>query len=215
MPVIDLAFRIVGQTVPLDHGYALFSAASRVVPPIHGDRRVGVHPIRGRQTAPGVLSLTDVSRLRLRLPSEEVAHYLALAGSVLDLDGHRLRVGIPRLESLTTAAHLGARLVTFRHALDPAAWMSDVRRELTRLGVVGEPTFVPTTRAPHIGEPKRRVLCVRGKRVVGFALRVTNLTVEESLRLQEEGLGGRRRFGCGLFVPVSRTMRPVPEEGAG
>jgi Cas6 Crispr len=52
MAVIDLSFVLVGTTIPLDHGYALFSALSRIMPELHGGRRVGVHPIRGRQAAP-------------------------------------------------------------------------------------------------------------------------------------------------------------------
>ncbi|MBV8611394.1 MAG: type I-MYXAN CRISPR-associated protein Cas6/Cmx6, partial [Singulisphaera sp.] len=81
MPTIDLAFQIVGTMIPLDHGYCLFSALSRVEPKLHGDRRVGVHPIRGLRVAPGLLSLTEHSRLKLRLPSEEIAPYIALAGT--------------------------------------------------------------------------------------------------------------------------------------
>ena len=38
---------------------------------------------------------------------------------------------------------------------------------------------------------------IRDKRVVGYAVLATGLTVEESIRLQEHGLGGRRRMGCG------------------
>ena len=49
---------------------------------------------------PRRLTLVPQSRLRLRLPSEEVATYLALAGTDLDLDGDRLSVGIPRVEPL-------------------------------------------------------------------------------------------------------------------
>ena len=215
MPMIDLAFVLVGQTIPLDHGYGLFSALCKIVPHLHGDKRIGVHPIRGRQSGPGVLTLIEASRLRLRLPSEEVAAYLALAGSSLDLDGHRLRVGIPSVESLIPSASLAARLVTFRHALAPAAFEAGVRRGLDKLGIAGELGFVPTTRAPYIGQPKRRVVRVRDQRVVGFALRVTNLTAGESLKLQEEGLGGRRRMGCGLFVPISRTAQTLPDSEAG
>jgi Cas6 Crispr len=58
---IDLPFALVGTTIPLDHGYSLFSALSRIVPELHGDRRVGVHPIRGRQSAPGEFSLTETA----------------------------------------------------------------------------------------------------------------------------------------------------------
>src|SRR5271157_6458997 len=113
MPIIDLSFVLVGTTFPLDHGYCLFSAICRVVPGLHGDRRIGVHPIRGRQTAPGVLTLDDRSRLKLRLPSDEIALYIALAGQALELEGHRLRVGIPSVQALTPAENLAARLVTF------------------------------------------------------------------------------------------------------
>ncbi|MDR3635106.1 MAG: type I-MYXAN CRISPR-associated protein Cas6/Cmx6 [Isosphaeraceae bacterium] len=207
MPVIDLAFVLVGRTVPLDHGYALFGALSRVVPALHGNRSIGVHPIRGRQTAPGVLSLTESSRLRLRLPSEEVATYLAIAGAELELDGHRLRVGIPRSEPLVPASRLASRLVTFRNAKEPARFEADVRRELETLGIAGEPSLVasPSSHPRSVGQPIRRVLRIKDKRVVGFALRVGGLTAEESLKLQEAGLGGRRRMGAGVFVPIERA----------
>ncbi len=201
MPVIDLSFVLVGTTFPLDHGYCLFSAICRVVDALHGDRRIGVHPIRGRQTAPGVLTLDNRSRLKLRLPSEEIAPYIALAGQALELEDHRLQVGIPRVETLTPAANLASRLVTFRHALAPPDLEEDVRRELARLEISGTPHFVPSARPAFAGQPLRRVLKVREMRVVGYALRVTGLTADESIRLQEEGLGGRRRMGCGVFAP--------------
>src|SRR5215831_7703133 len=129
MAVIDLSFVLVGTTIPLDHGYSLFSALSRVVPALHADRRVGVHPIRGRQSAPRVLSLTERSRLKFRLPSEEIAPFIAVAGQELDLEGHHVHVGIPRVEGLEPAGDLAARLVTFRNALTPHALEADVRRE--------------------------------------------------------------------------------------
>jgi CRISPR-associated protein Cas6 len=207
MPVIDLSFVLVGTTIPLDHAYSLFSALCRVVPALHGDRRAGVHPIRGRQTAPGVLSLTTWSRLKLRLSSEEIAPYIALAGQSLDLDSHNLRVGIPRVETLTSAANVASRLLTFRHALTPAAFEENVRRELARLEITGTPQLVPSTRPKWQGQPIRRVLRVKDKKVVGYALRVSGLTAGESLRLQEVGLGGRRRMGCGVFVPLKEVAR--------
>jgi CRISPR-associated protein Cas6 len=91
--------------------------------------------------------------------------------------------------------------VTFRHALAPSDLEEDVRRELARLEISGTPHLVPSSRPAFAGQPMRRVLKVREKRVVGYALRVTGLTAEESIRLQEEGLGGRRRMGCGVFAP--------------
>jgi CRISPR-associated endonuclease/helicase Cas3 len=204
MPVIDLSFVLAGTTIPLDHGYSLFSALCRVVPALHGDRQAGVHPIRGRQTSRGVLSLTKWSRLKLRLPSEEVAPYIALAGQPLELGGHSLRVGVPKVEALVPVANVASRLVTFRHALSPESFEANVRRELDRMGIAGGPQLVLSTRAKFVGQPLRRVLKIQDRRIVGYSLRVLGLSACESIRIQEFGLGGRRRMGCGVFVPMQK-----------
>jgi CRISPR-associated protein Cas6 len=198
MPVIDLSFVLVGTTIPLDHGYALFSALCRIVPELHGDMKVGIHPIRGRQTAPGVLSLAEGSRLRIRLPAEGIAPYIAIAGKEIELAGHRVHVGIPQVESLVPAASIAFRMVTFRNALTPESFIEHVRGELERMEISATAELVETSRPNFAGGPIRRVLRVKDKRVIGYALRVRGLTPHDALRLQEQGIGGRRRFGCGI-----------------
>jgi CRISPR-associated protein Cas6 len=205
MPTIDLAFALRGSTIPLDYGYALFGALCRVVPGLHGDRRVGVHPIRGMRLEPRRLTLVPQSRLRLRLPSEEIAPYLALAGSRIELEGDLLSVGIPRVEPLRPAASLEARLVTIGHLTDPGPFEESARRHLASYGVAAEPAFLVDTHPDRLGRPVRRVVRIKGRRIVGFPLVIPNLTAEESLIVQERGLGSRRRMGCGLFVPLPRS----------
>jgi CRISPR-associated protein Cas6 len=41
---------------------------------------------------------------------------------------------------------------------------------------------------------------IHGKTIVGFTVLVQGLTAGESIQLQEEGLGGRGKMGCGFFV---------------
>jgi CRISPR-associated protein Cas6 len=67
-----------------------------------------------------------------------------------------------------------------------------VYRKLDELGVKGEPVVGP-----------RRVVRVGDHTVVGFALAVHELSDEGSVILQEQGLGGRRRMGCGIFFPIA------------
>ncbi len=200
MPTIDLAFDLRGTTIPLDYGYALFSALCRVVPQLHGDRRVGVHPIRGMRLAPRLLTLVPQSKLRLRLPAEEIGSYLAIAGSGLELDGSSLRVGIPRMEPLTPSPLLTSRLVTIGRLFEPSAFAASLRDQMSSLGVAGELAFLPSPDPAHAGEPSRRVIRIKEKRIVGFAVSVSGLTAEESILVQENGLGSRRRMGCGMFV---------------
>lgn len=202
MPIIDLAFELKGTSIPLDYGYALFGAISRIVPAIHGDRRVGVHPIRGIRVEPARLMLVRQSRLRLRLPSEEVAAYLPLAGSTLELDGDHLRVGIPAAEGLRPGPVVRSRLVTIGRLIEPAEVAESLRRQLSGLGVGGELNFLPSNDPLDRGGPARRVIRIKGKKIVGYPIEVAGLTAEESLLVQEAGLGSRRRMGCGVFQPV-------------
>lgn len=217
MPIVDLAFELVGKAVPLDHGYALFGALSRIVPALHGDRRIAVHPLRGMNLEPRRLTLVPQSKLRLRLPSEEIGGFLAIAGATLELDGDRIQVGVPRVEALVPTAALRSRLVTFKRSVEPVAFEETVRRHLEKLGIRAQAALVAETRTPRAGQPARRVLRVKDRRIVGFPIIVTGLTAQESILLQEQGLGGRGRMGCGIFVPLPsrgiETTAPRPDRG--
>lgn len=205
MPVIDLTFDLQGKSIPLDYGYALFGAISGIVPSIHGDRRIGVHPIRGIKAERGSLALVPQSRLRLRMPSEEIGTYLPLAGARLDLGGATIRVGLPRAEPLVSSAKLSSRLVTIGRGLTtPEPFLESLRRQLDAMGVAGT-LGLPSKPDPNVEGnliPLRRILRVKAAKMVGFAVAVSGLTAEESLILQEAGLGSRRRMGCGVMVPV-------------
>jgi hypothetical protein len=48
MPMVDLAFKLMGTRIPVDHGYALYAAINRLVPELHDAKDIGVHPLRGR-----------------------------------------------------------------------------------------------------------------------------------------------------------------------
>ena len=190
MPYVDLAFRLTGPTVPVDHGYALYAVLSRLAPEIHDAKEIGVQPIRGVYGGDGTLHLAAFSRLILRLPDDQIRPYLQLAGKKLEVDGHPLRVGVPEVRALCPAVNLRARLVTIKGFMEEGPFLEAAKRQLQSLGVAG--AVLP-------GE--RRTFRIKEKQVVGFEVAVTGLTAEESLTLQEHGLGGRRRMGCGVFVP--------------
>ena len=190
MPSIDLAFRLTGSIVPVDHGYALYAALSRILPELHAAKDIGVQPIRGVYSGNGTLHLADFSRLILRLPDEQIQAYLKLAGKRLVVDDHPLSVGVPEVRTLRPVVRLRARLVTIKGFLQEDEFLAAAKRQLEQLDISGQ---------AHIGA--RRTFRVRDKQVVGFEMGVTQLTAEESLTLQERGLGGRRKMGCGVFVP--------------
>ena len=190
MPHVDLAFRLNGSTIPVDHGYALYSALSRIIPDIHDSETIGVQPIRGIYTGNGILHLSDSSRLVLRLPDEYIRSYLKLAGKRLEVANHFINVGVPEVRMLLPVARLRARLVTIKGFLEEKNFLEAVQRQLQNLDIACEALL-----------GQRRTLQIKEKQVVGFEMIVEGLTGEESVRLQEQGIGGRRKMGCGLFVP--------------
>ena len=206
--MLDLLFRVVGWEVPIDHGYALFGAISRILESdddrwLHGNAAIGLHTIRGAPSGPGRYLLGDHARFGLRLPVELVPRALRLSGRSIELNGCRLRVGIPRTHALVPATTLHCRIASTRNGQDPARFDAEIARQAAALDLHGRILRVPL-RTPDrdARDPSRRVVRIRDKRVVGYALLATELTAHESIRLQEHGLGGRRRMGCGVFVPV-------------
>jgi CRISPR-associated protein Cas6 len=197
---VDLAFPIRGKSLPLDHGYALFAAASRVAPLLHQNPTWGLHPVFGTRLGPGVLGLRDRSYLKIRLPADSIGAVLPLGGQQLAVDGHAIVVGVPRIFPLLPAATLKARFVTIKKFKEePAPFLDAARRQLAALEGLGQD---PERLTVTVGE--RRVVHIAGKAIVGFSLGVEGLEAGASLCLQRCGLGGRRHMGAGLFVPPGR-----------
>jgi CRISPR-associated protein Cas6 len=202
-PVVDLTFMVSGGPVPLDHGYALYSAVSKAVPELHGVPWLGIHPLSGIRTS-GTLLLNRASRLRLRLPVERITVALPLAGKGLDVGGAPLVVGVPAVRALRPAEALHARLVVIKLTSFPVLSTGRVDEKVARESVLKElgRQMQKAAIEGRVSLGALREIRVSGKRVLGFAVRVEGLDALASLRLQAAGLGGKRRMGCGLFVPT-------------
>jgi CRISPR-associated protein Cas6 len=199
MLVIDLLFPVRGGPVPLDHGYVLFSALSARLPGLHARRDISVFNLRGESATREQLHLGR-GTLRLRCPAEALPLLLPLVNAPLAVAGRELVLGAPTLRALEPVSSLSARVVTFKHSLDEATFRAAALKFLAELGCEA-----------RLEVGRRRVVGISGKKVVGFALDLEGLSAEHSLRVQEQGLGGRRHMGCGLFLPTraeARSARP-------
>ena len=88
MPKIDLCFRIIGSTIPVDHGFALYSSLSKILSSFHEDTNAALKLIRGNYSGNGMLTLTRFSDLVLRIPMNRITEYLRFAGKSLEVMGH-------------------------------------------------------------------------------------------------------------------------------
>lgn len=191
---VDLFFRVEGHVCDVDHGYTLFSAISQCVdrPPdhliFHQNTKVGLHRLRGQYLGRGKLRLGAGAFFGLRLPRSRVADALILSGKTLTLNKDSIKVGTVFTRELIPASTLYAHMVTTRNGETAERFLTEIQRQCDALAICG-----------RIDPGPRRIFTIKGKKIVGFALLVSELSAEESLRLQEKGLGGRRRMGCGVF----------------
>jgi len=190
--IIEVHFPCHAVTIPSDHGYALYSAISRLVPEVHTADRVAIATIPGQAVGQGVTIPDPSATLRLRLPREQAPLICALAGETLSLNGHRLTLGDPWLSALAPAPRLDSRIVTIKGFTEPEPFQEAVNRKLQEMAIDGMPSVGP-----------RRVVRVGDHKIVGFALAIHQLNDDASLLLQESGMGGRRRMGCGIFFPIA------------
>jgi CRISPR-associated protein Cas6 len=206
---IDLSFPIVGDRVARDHGYALYGALARALPAIHGASWLGVHPLGGKPIDDGMVALGRHAELRLRLPTERIGELLSLVGAKLTVSGATFVVGAPRVYPLIPAASLDARLVALKLTRAPRRPNVDLKRETLDVDGFAERYRAEIKRqlasleiAATFGLCGRHDITVAGKRVVGYSVRIGGLSAGASLLLQERGIGGRRRMGCGVFRPT-------------
>jgi CRISPR-associated protein Cas6 len=197
--IVDLFFGVRGSRVSADHGYALYGAVARILEMrehgwFHEADQIGLHLLAGAYGAPGRILLGPRARFGLRLPAALIPKVLPLAGKRLVIGGHTLRVGVPHVQALRPAPILAARLVTTRNGQDETRFDREVARQLTALEI-----------AAAAIRGRRRIIRIKDKSVVGYSVRIAGLSAEQSLRLQEQGLGGRRKMGCGVFVPVRES----------
>jgi CRISPR-associated protein Cas6 len=194
VPRVDVVFRVKGERVPVDHGYALFGAIARATgADLHGAWWLAIAGFRGTLRSKGELALSHYgSELRVRVPHNYVSWAQELAGQELNVCGHPVLVGTSRIWELRPARTLRARVVTTKvkgDLQDAEVFRGAFVERLKELGVKGR---------VELGE--RRVVRISDQLVAGYQCTLRDLSEEDSLKVLYAGLGGRRRFGCGVFM---------------
>lgn len=195
--VIDVVFATSCRCLPVDHAYALSQAIQRVLP-WFGDE-AGMHPFLIAESGNGwmrpqnpidLLYPSRRSKLILRVPQARVRDAERLSGQVLDVAGYALNVEKSSTRRLSAITTIFAHYV-FAGDRDEQAFMQDVLQELKGLGI--RPKKMLPGKETIIGAPDEPI---RAR-----SLLLADLAREESLLLQQRGLGPLRHLGCGLFIP--------------
>ncbi|MCG6861606.1 MAG: type I-MYXAN CRISPR-associated protein Cas6/Cmx6 [Chromatiaceae bacterium] len=213
--IVDVLFSLDCKRLPVDHAYALSAALQQAVPWIaEQNSGVAVHTIHVAGSQNGWerpehgtdrhLILSKRTKLALRVHKERMDALMeGLEGTTLDVSGCPLTIRTGKMRPLSKESTLFSRYVVtlpneteedFLKRSVQALRNKDIR---VRKALCGKMTLLTTP---------SEVLHTR-------SLMLADLSREESVRLQQQGLGPHREMGCGIFIPhkgieaVSKTSK--------
>lgn len=197
--VVDLLFRVRGQRLQIDHAQALAEALQAHLG-VELCARIGVHGIHlasaGNGWQPPEQSDVEVplprrARLAIRVHRDDREAVERISQQALQIGGQAIHIEESSARPLSMLGSLHARAICCDREQPEMDFLAQVAQEMRQLGIdvarmiCGRSGEIRTAAGP----------------VATRALMVADLKPEESVLLQQHGLGERRLLGCGLFVP--------------
>ncbi|GAB4213589.1 MAG: hypothetical protein Fur007_08100 [Rhodoferax sp.] len=186
---VDVVFPLGGQSVLREHAVALRDALCTQWPELAHAPGAGIHPIRVVNGSSAQAMLSGRSRLLLRVPAALAPTLCTGQNTALQIGPDSVTLGAAHVRALLPHATLYAYHVATASEDEPA-FMAEVDQTLARLGVRCERVC---------GQYHRRELS--GETLHAYSLMLHALSPQDSLRVQQHGIGPHRLLGFGLFVP--------------
>jgi CRISPR-associated protein Cas6 len=198
--VIDVVFGIACRTLPVDHAYSLSQAVCKELSWSDDEPNAAVHTIHVAASGNGwyrpdtgdqLLYPSRRTKLALRIPKHRIDDAQSLSGKTLDIEGHELTVKDMSQKMLSEITTLFARYVVGRQDQEEMDFLADVKAALDDMDIQPKKMLCgieSTLESPH-------------GPLVARSLMIADLTFDESIKLQQQGLGDYQWMGCGIFLP--------------
>ncbi len=197
--VFDLAFKLSGIRLVVDHAQFLAHAVCAKLTE-HTCSQIGIHQIRVAESGNGwerpssageMLQLSRRTRLVLRVNRSVYEDVLRLCESELEVGGQGLKVGGSKLRKLSPLTTLFAHGIACDEDRAETDFLADMASALGQMEIRVKKMICGM--AHSIRSDKGSIFT--------RSLMVANLTPQESVLLQQRGIGSGRLMGCGLFLP--------------
>jgi len=207
--IVDVVYNIQCRCLPVDHAYALSEAVARALPWFADEEHAGLHTIHVAESGNGwmrpdradeLLHLSRRTKLTLRLPKHRIDDAGKLTGQTLDVAGNSLQVEKSAVKPLSSITTVFSRYVVTRDGADENAFLQDAMAQIGAMGI----------RPRKMLCGMERVIATPDRLIHTRSLMLADLTVEEAVKLQQQGLGEDRKLGCGLFIP-HKGINPVKQ----
>jgi CRISPR-associated protein Cas6 len=202
--VVDVLFNIACRELPVDHIYHLSQAIRQALPGHDAHTGLGIHPIhlagsqngweRPDESLGQNLILSKRTKLVLRLRKEHQQDIInKLNNTKLDINGFELTIGKAKIKKLSKDSTIFSRSIVCneQETEDEMQFLKRMQLELAGMGIVIKKALCGKT--SQFKTPEGPVLT--------RSLMLADLSPENSVKLQQSGIGPMRDMGCGLFIP--------------
>lgn len=210
--IIDVQFALSGKRIPVDHAHALSAAIAGALPAEFAADELGLHAVhvagsqngweRPAHDSDHHLMLSRRTKLTIRIAKGQApALKQALTGRTLEVGGCQLTLGPGKDRPLSKETTLFARYVVDPFEEGEERFLDWAVGELRDLGIAvrkalcGKSTPLTTPAGPLLTR----------------SLLLADLSIADSIALQQRGLGPGRHMGCGIFIPHKGIDAVQPE----
>ena len=207
--VVDLVFTISCRCLPVDHAYELSQAVQQHLPWIMQEAQAALHTIHVAASSNGwfrpdnpddVLYPSRRTKMTLRVPKHRIEDAKSLSGKTLTLANEALSIKSASIKSLSDLTTLFARYIVTEDD-NEMDFLVKIKQQLNEKGVKPKKMLCGTETLLHTPEG---VLKTR-------SLMLAELEFNESILLQQNGLGRFLHMGCGIFIP-HKDIRHIGDE---
>ncbi len=203
--VIDVSFRFRCKTassaIPVDHGIMLRDQISKALPWILQVPGAAIHRIYGAATGNGwvrpendegtTMEVSKRTRLVLRLPKEKLEYARQLENTVFHLGDQEIEVGIAKVKPLIATRTLFCRSLVADDIDDEQSFTESLVERMDDMQI-----------------PITKLLCGKNHQILtdsgvsgARSVMLAELSLEDAVKLQQQGLGQHQLLGCGIFLP--------------
>jgi len=200
--VVDATVKLSCKEIPIDHAYELSVELQKILPWLTEDQRIAVHQIyipasgngwqRPEADPDAKMRLSRRTRLKIRLPIDYLNKLNDISGQQIQISGESMTFGEVTSNSLPVSSTLVSRFVYINDTNENEDdFLHKAYAELTGRGL--KISKMLCGKSVHL-KYQRQTLLTR-------SLMIAEITPEDSIAIQESGIGENNLMGCGIFIP--------------
>ena len=202
--MIDVAFKINCKTLPYDHAFSLSNEILKYLPWLKGNKLTGIQTLHGPESGNGwtraeneEIFLSKRTRLILRIPKSEYDKTCKLEGETLKVLGNDIKIGKASKKPFLTVRDLICRFVLTDDDLNESDFLKYVAKEFENHEI-------------HLRKAicgKTKSFTINGDQKFTRSLMIADLSKENSIKLQDVGVGIGEFLDVEYFYHINQSMR--------